>query len=341
MLPTDLSAWRARLAHQALSAHEAYRIAIDSDRARGPQVEVGYRLYWLSDVLLGTLEVAAERSGYVVVGRHSSCDVVLDDELGVSLRHVLVRAAALDDGFPVLGVLDLQTGTGFELSDRSLQRSIAATGPLVFRVGTHSVVALPSTGNHPDSLPVPLVERGERVPRRIVPLRLVAVDGVAVEPQRHGPDDKGPPASCITLLPNSVDLSRRRSVPMLPMLPLSRDPQAPAPPPAEGEIYEVILESTGGRAGVRFSEADLDHGVLIGRADKCVDEGLRAVLGIPISRVHVLLIREHGSCHLYDVASLNGTFANGRPVRCLPLADHGTTVCLAGRGGVTLEWRAL
>ena len=109
----------------------------------------------------------------------------------------------------------------------------------------------------------------------------------------------------------------------------------------EGEDFEVILEKPGQRAGVRLSAADLEHGVLIGRSEKCVDESLVALLGGTISRVHVLLIREKGCCHLYDVASLVGTFTHGSRVRCLPLADEGTSAQLAGHGGVTLHWRAV
>ena len=330
-MPPSMASWRAKIATRALSATEAYAIAIDADRARDPQVEVGYRLYWLSDTLLGTIEVSAQPSGYVVIGRHSSCDIVLDDERAVSLRHVLVRAAALDDGFPVLSVLDLQTTDGFELSDTSLQRSISATGPIVFRIGTHSVVALPSSGRVGDSLPVPLVERGDLAIHRIAPVRVAKVPAVEV---------KGPSPSRITLLPASVELSRRSS--MVPMMPTSIHPRdGGGPAPARGEDYEVVLEAGAARAGVRLSTADLEHGVLIGRAEKCVDEGLRSVLSGTISRVHVLLIREKGSCHLYDVASLSGTSANGRRVRCLPLAEEGTSVQLAGGTGVTLHWRAL
>ena len=103
----------------------------------------------------------------------------------------------------------------------------------------------------------------------------------------------------------------------------------------------VILEKPGQRVGVRLSASDLEHGVLIGRSEKCVDASLLAVLGGTISRVHVLLIREEGCCHLYDVASLVGTFAHGARVRCLHLPDEGASAHLASRGGVTLHWRAL
>ena len=333
VVPLDLTAWKAKAALRALPAKQAYAMALDADRARDRQLVVGYRLYWLSDVLLGTIDVPADPSGYVVIGRHESCDVVLNDELAVSLRHVIVRAASLDDGFPVLSVLDLQTSAGFELSDTSRQRSIAATGAVVFRIGTHSIVALPSTGRLDDALPVPVVEAGDLAPHRVVAVRLK--EGEAPAPS------EGPPPSRITLLPGSVDLARRRSsVPMVRM----GDETSPGPRVRErapGEDYEIILEKPGQRVGVRLSAADLEHGVLIGRSEKCVDESLLAVLGGTISRVHVLLIREEGCCHLYDVASLVGTFAGGSRVRCLPLSDDGTSAQLATRGGVTLHWRAL
>ncbi len=325
MVPVDLAAWRAKASLRALPAKQAYAMALDADRARDRQSVVGYRLYWLSDVLLGTIDVPAEPSGYAVIGRHGSCDVVLDDERAVSLRHVLVRAASLDDGFPHLSVMDLHTSAGFELSDTSRQRSIAATGAVVFRIGTHSIVALPSTGKLDDALPVPVVEAGELAPHRVAPVRV----------KEAAAPSKGPSPSRITLLPELVDFARRRSV-----VPVAPTPAAPAAR-TEGEDYEVILEKPGRRAGVRLSAADLDHGVLIGRSEKCVDESLLALLGGTISRVHVLLIREKGCCHLYDVASLVGTFTEGSRVRCLPLADEGTSVHLAGCGGVTLQWRAL
>ena len=323
-------------------------MAVAADRLRGPMPEVGYRLYWMTDTVLGSREIYARPSGYVVVGRHGSCDVVLDqEERLVSLRHVLVRAASLDDGFPVISVLDLQTTTGFQISDGSKQRSVAATGPVVFRIGTCSLVALPSTGRFPAELPVPIVEPGELAPHRIaaVPIPppnlagLAGPAGVAPAPANaHDRPSAKSPVSRITLLPYSVVLSERPSAG-----PLVRD--ADYVPTGEG--YEVILESRpkGGApilAGVRLSMADLEHGVLIGRADKCVDAGLRAILGTSVSRVHVLLIREKGACHLYDCASLVGTYVNmSQRVRCLALDDAGTTAQLAAHHGVTLHWRAL
>jgi hypothetical protein len=336
--PAMARAWQEQAKRKALSPRDAYAMAVEADRLRGPQSEVGYRLYWMSDMVLGSQEIYARPSGYAVVGRHGSCDVVLDqDERVVSLRHVIVRAAALDDGFPVISVLDLQTTTGFELSDGSRQRSVAATGPIVFRIGTCSLVALPSSGRFPSELPVPVVEAGDLAPHRIAAVRIAPGNAAAPAPVESAPRSEKTPASRITLLPHSVVLSERPSAG-----PLVR----PLDYVLTGEGYEVILESRTSpavrlSAGVRLSMADLEHGVLIGRAEKCVDEGLRSILGTTISRVHVLLIREKGACHLYDCASLVGTYAHGQRVRWVPLDDAGTSVQLASSAGVTLHWRAL
>ncbi len=360
MPSSDPSVGRASQAigkRRVLSAAEVYTRAVAADRLREPQVQIGYRLYWMTESSLGSQDVYAGPNGYSIVGRHSSCDVVLEDERVISLRHVLVRVTALDDGFPVLRVLDLQSTSGFELSDGSTQRSVAATGPVVFRIGGYSFVALPSTGKFPDALPVPLVEKGEAgghrvVPRRIDPRALGAAAAAAVAavgdpaaaraphlrlvPPPGAPPSEDPPRSRITSMPASVDFSQRRS-----SVPSFTGRPADADYVVTGEGFEVVIEYGGQRAGVRLSKTDLDQGVLIGRAEKCVDEGLRSVLSRYISRVHVLLIREKGECHLYDIASLSGTFQDSRRVRSIPLVDSGTTVTLAARTGVTLHWRAL
>ncbi len=340
-------AWQEQVRRRAIVPADAYAMAVAADRLSGPMSEVGYRLYWMTEKVLGRHEICARPGGYAVVGRHEACDVVLDPgEQIVSLRHALVRAAALDDGFPVISVLDLQTTTGFELSDGTKQRSVAATGPVVFRIGTCSLVALPSTGKFPDVLPAPFVEAGDLAPHRVEAVRIAApvaspvpAAGAAAGAKDDVNARANAPVSRITLLPSSVVLSER---PSSVAASLARDPDYVI----TGEGYEVILEARARNgaplvAGVRFTNADLDHGVLIGRSDKCVDAGLRSILAESVSRVHVLLIREKGACHLYDCGSMNGTFANGQRVRCLPLDDHGTSALLSAHQGVTLHWRAL
>lgn len=321
MLPASPSAWRMR-DRGVPTPDEAYALAVSENRCLEAQARTGYRLFWVSDRMLGTLDVPAGADRYAVVGRHDSCDVVLDDERVVSLRHALVRVTSLDDGCPALSVLDLQSTEGFELSDGSLQRSIAASGPIVFRIGAHSLVALPS-GPVPDELPRPAVSLGELFPRRAMAVR------IELEPQSR---------SSITILPSSVDFSRCRSVAPSTFAQRHRPFRSACPP---GDGYEVVLEAAGRRVAVRLSPMDLDHGVLIGRSEKCADDGLRSVLTASISRVHLLLLRENGQCRLYDTASMLGTYSSGRRVRCVTLEDEGTRVKLASHNPVTLEWYGL
>ncbi|MBS2016109.1 MAG: FHA domain-containing protein [Deltaproteobacteria bacterium] len=355
MLPRHLPSWAHVVRHHAIRAADAYEIAVAADRVRPGQAEVGYRLYWMRQGFLASHDVPDDPDGYVVIGRHTCCDVVIDDERTVSLRHVLVRCTSTDDGLPVLHVLDLDTNEGFELSDATKQHSIAATGPLVFRIGIHAIVALPSTGGYPEHLPTPVVDREQERERKPAVGPNVVVESAAASPPRT-------PISRITLMPMSVDLSRRRSWTSGELAPRA------VVPGGEPYLYEIALEpheNARRRAIVRFTGADLDHGVLIGRADKCVDDGLRAILSEAISRVHVLLVRDHGVCRLYDIASTNGTFASSRVppsadghassrvpptagphagasrVRCVPLADDGTEVSLLRRGGAVIRWRAL
>lgn len=285
------------------------------DRARAPQREPGHRIYWMTGSQFGSRDVPAARSGFVVLGRHTQCDGVLDDDPSIALRHLLVRSACLDDGFPTLSVMDLRSHEGFELSDGTLQRSILATGPVVLRVGAYAIVALPSGEPPAASLPTPVCSRDGGNPYRIM-ARPVGLDPVA----RPGL------VSRITLLPRVSMVS---------------EPSAAFPGwTGEAREYELVLRSPGGQAGVRLSARDLAHGVLIGRALKCVDAGLRAVLDSGISRVHALLLRDRHGCFVYDTASTQGTYHDARRVRCLPLADEGTRLFL-GTSGVQACWRAV
>ena len=294
-----------------MTAEEAYALAASVERARAPLGVPGYRLYWMMGQGFGSREVQAESS--VVVGRHTQCDAMLDRDETVALRHLLVRASCLDDGCPLLSVVDLRTHDGFELSDGTRQRSIVATGPVVLRVGAYSLVALPSGGKPPEALPAPMCERGEGHPYRVMARRIDS------EPRRADSWS----VSRVTMMPRALELAERPS------------------PSREASAYELILESNRGRAGVLLSPGDVDQGVLIGRAEKCLDAGLRSVLNIAISRVHLLILRGAQGSVAYDVASTQGTYHQGRAIRSLPLDDGATSFSIGSTDVVQLRWRGV
>ena len=294
---------------------DAYATAIAIDRAREPQRGPGYRIYWMTGTMFGSRDVSATRSGYQVLGRHTQCDGVLHDDPAIALRHILVRSSCLDDGLPTLSVMDLRSHEGFELSDGTLQRSILATGAVVFRVGVYAIVALPSGEAPAPSLPFPTCTRYDGNPYRLM-----------ARPSISDPVARPMLVSRITLLP-CVSM-------------VSEHDGAMWGPRGEPRGYELFLQSPSGRAGVRLSAEHVGHGVLIGRALKCENAGLRAVLDSGISRVHALIVRDRQGCFVYDTASTQGIYHEGRTVRCLPLSDQGTRFFLGGNG-VTAYWRAL
>src|SRR5678815_1329969 len=133
--------WQMKIPLQAPSLDTAYATAMAAERAR--ERTPGYRLYWMAAGTFGSFDIPLDPQAFVIVGRHGMCDVVLDGDPTIALRHLLVRATRLDDGCPRLSVVDLHTNIGFELPTGRRERSMAATGPIAFRVGAYAVVALP------------------------------------------------------------------------------------------------------------------------------------------------------------------------------------------------------
>lgn len=90
-------------------------------------------------------------------------------------------------------------------------------------------------------------------------------------------------------------------------------------------------------ASLDVTDAQLDTGVLVGRADRC-EHALRSVLTEAISRTHVLLLREGDAVAAFDLASTQGLYAAGHRVRRVRLPDRGATLRLAETRPVLLDW---
>jgi hypothetical protein len=290
-----------------VSLATAFAAALRVHRTRPQPLEPAYCLYWMTTAHFNSRVI--DGASHFVVGRHTACDGVLEGDESIALRHLLVRSAVLDDGCPRLSILDLETERGFVLPDGTIQRSVSVTGPLAFRVGAYALVALPSEGNLPEEMPT----------------------AVPVRPDAPAPDKSQRPLSRVTLLPRALMLADR---PTMAIVTAEHRHEI-------AHDYELALEAASGRVSVFLSAGDLARGVLVGRATKCLDAGLRTVLNLGISRVHLLLLRDGSECRAYDIASTQGTLEAGRLVRQVRLDDEGTRLELGTSTGIRLTWRAV
>ena len=289
------------------AARAVWRRARDAfvrDRPSDRGGEIVHRLFWGREGALFSRDLGRAPRDFAVLGRHSRCDLrVLDAE--VSLRHLLIQGTRLPDGRRVVRMLDLRAQLPFHLLDDEPRRSVVATGPLVARVGRWVVVAFPIDGSTPPADP-PEIAVAE------VPDLASAV--------RSDPDESSA-GSRISAVPRSTEMTALEHFDV--------DVGDAAITVARGDL----------RARVSVSREDLERGVLIGRASRCVDGGIREVLDTHISRAHVLLISDGSDVFAYDLASTNGMYVDGRPVRSLRLDDQGTRLSLAKRSGVVVRYR--
>ena len=293
---------------EAPSPREAYLLARNLDRQRPPQTEVGHRIYWMTRGSFGSCEITAGRLSSLVVGSHPLCDVRLFEDPSVELRHLLIRSSALDDGCPILSVVDLHTARGFLLSNGACERAIDATGVIVLRVGAYAIVALPSGAPLAEDMPEPVCRAAAESPYRIaaIPSELYAMK-----------IDRG---SRITLLPRVIDFADSRM------------------PTAGEEAYDIAMTSHAGARLLRVAGADLRKGILVGRSLNC-DPLLRAIVDGGTSRGHLLLMKDRAGAVAYDMSSTQGTYFAGRRMRAIELADSGTVMTLGTTNRISLVWR--
>lgn len=278
---------------------EAHALVESIARATPPMVASGYRLFWVLGTSFGSIEIPAVDGVYKVVGRHSRCDVVLSEDPEIALRHLLVRAVKMPGDGMALRMLDLHTSLGFHLAEDLPVRSMFARGPVAVRVGRYALIAMPSAdGAAPLTFSPPAIEHAQGSPYRSPSPRSKAVTHITIFPGAPMVDELlARPASC-------ARITFRR-----------------------GRHSHTI----------DLADAELEKGILIGRADKC-NRTMSVLLGGSISRVHLLLLREENGLFAYDLASTHGTFAGGHRVRRYLLPNHADTIVL-GQNEVTLSWQ--
>lgn len=275
----------------------------------------GYRLFWSTGGELEFVDLVAGEGSYAVVGRHSRCDVRLEEDEAISLRHLLLRALWID-GAVVLRVLDLRGSLPFFLDDDTPHRSILASGPVALRLGRYVVCAVPLGSGALDLAPNRRVAQAagpERVahaassPSSLPSYRVGTLDELSIPPLESGER----PAQ-------STRLTLQRGVTSV------EDLVAPSAPGSA----RLVASGAGRVVTVELSKEDLAEGVLVGRSERCVDRGISRVLSNQISRAHVLLVETGGRVEAFDLCSTNGTWRGRDRVRRLALPDDGVTLRL-------------
>lgn len=289
---------------------------------RDPSV-AAYRLFWTGRGENGFRDCPLDAGAHLIIGRHAACDVVLGGDGEISLRHVIVLPARGADGAPAVRLVDLLGSMPMFLDDDSAHRSLLAEGPFVVRLGRYVLGGFP-------------IGAGSEAPPHDLP-RATRVDGsrpapIAAAQERPGPPSIGGPYRAAERRARSVITMMPRPITMIESVGSAAEPDA---------IGLLGAARAGERVRISVSAEALRAGVLVGRADKCTDRGLKPLLTIRVSRVHAVVIDQGGRTMLYDCASTNGTFASGRMVRSVELRADAPVVQLAGHDGVELRWTPL
>jgi hypothetical protein len=302
--------------HPALAA-SLYTIAREAVAQRRAEARPLHRGYWVVDAQDGAVLgfVALAQGLHAVLGRHTEAQVrVSDRHANVSLRQALLRVRD-QDGALTLNMLDLESSNGITLFDGRRVRALDATGPFAATLGERMMFFLPEAPGValPDALPVPELygvaervaapgarrgnglvnlhqEAGVRPERRLDGVRTLIV---AREGSRHPSEGSFLPARVQERSHVEVDLDVARQ--------------------SGASAFAVSLN--GQPVGTLVLTAEqLREGVLLGRADRCWDLGDQP-LPSSLSRVHALLLHEHGRLRVTDLASTNGTTLHGEPIR--------------------------
>ncbi|HEY8078970.1 MAG TPA: FHA domain-containing protein [Labilithrix sp.] len=284
-----------------------------------PDPRVGHRLVWTRGTAFASSMLPAS-DPVAVVGRHTQCDVVLGDDPFVALRHILVRSIALPSGGLALRVFDLHTNLGFVLPDGSRHAAIFAEGPVALGLGEYALVALPNENKDdalPAALPEPVVETPPDAREQLQALaHAMAPYRMNARPAKH--------TTRITLMPRPVMVG---------------EPLPQSLGRLVGGRWAITLARGQRHATVTVTEDDLVRGVIIGRSEKCYSEELRRITDVSTSRTHILLLRESGATYAYDLASTQGTYANGTKVRRVELHDESAMLVLGqGEAAVRMFW---
>jgi hypothetical protein len=282
-----------------------------------PQDVRGYRLLRALDGNVSWVDIRVGGDGYAVLGSHDRCDLVLGDDAGIWLRHLVAGCVRLPDGSIGVRMIDLKTDIPFYLEDDAPQWSVTASGPFAIRLGRHVICGFPLGeasvhGTEPEAGGVTFgVAASVAVPAQTFPSM------VRIDTPQPGRRRAGEP---FTIVPSA---------------PVSQIQDLIGPSSSPNHV-RVTLERGGMGASVEIPAAALEAGVLLGRALNCFDGGLRRIFCDAVSRAHVLILADQGEVFALDLCTTNGTRVAGRRIRRYRLANEGATLELGKK--VLFRW---
>ena len=284
------------------------------------------------DRVAGSMWIAAKPGAINagLVGRHGQCDLFLDGDASLSLRHLVVIVdPAKDWGGPGgadvrYRLLDLRTSTAFRDEDGRRLEAITALGPAFVFVGRYVLYCFP-TGV--DDWPVDVDEAMAAMPERIY------IEDRDAEPdqwQRRRPAPRLAEGSRVHDPMVSSMRTQITAVPGPSRARLDHETDSPA-------MGRLEIRSRLGADAVPVAELSAQRGILLGRYSRCDTAGAASLALERISRVHVIVVAIDGALWMIDAASTNGMTTDGHSVRVQPMRQH-AEVELGGVG--TVRWVA-
>jgi hypothetical protein len=258
-----------------------------------PKLDSVYRSFRGDGVLIAAIVEGAildtylhvpvsQRPEFAIIGRHDQCDLVLERDQSVSLRHLAVASARRGADEVRIRVFDLQTGSGLRTESGDPCEALEAEGPLFVSVGEYKLFFLP-TGSLAPAL------WGDS-----------AAEAWASFPERIYLDKRIRPRDSTERRP--VGAVARRSI----MTHIVEPPQPLGRRRLPGDVGERIgvleIEAEGVCGAFPVHAREATRGILVGRYDRC-DLG---VSDVSLSRVHALLIDHDTELWIVDTASTNG-----------------------------------
>lgn len=263
----------------------------------------GYRVFSSCGLDWQHVDLPMTPETYAIAGRHKRCQIRLPEDADLSMRHLFLRPEPSPSGGAQLRVLDLRAGVPFFLQDDAPRHAVLGGGSVIVRVGRYVIVALPvddDAGWRQDSVPNATIR-----------------DSLKAQWTLSESTQESTQITMLSAVTEIPELHER------------------VPSGHEG----VITVSRGdSKASVGVTREALERGVMVGRASRCLDGGLRHVLNAEVSRAHLLMLWDGGAIRGFDLCSTNGVRQLTGKANVVTMGRR-AKLRLSGRNGVKLYWR--